>query len=340
MCVFLIAILFVLSHGINIGLPSKHDAWSNILEYTDANTTQQLRLVSRDHKLWIDARFLELSELVRSLSRANYYQTLQHIKVLIHQNKALKLQLRFKPEMYAKLLIPQIINGRIITNNLRVHKIPSESTKFIEHFYDYLTSIKDTQNDASIRIYGKLFGLKLLDSGYKRQLHRIRSANVLRFITKSRNYARLMLFDHGVLDVICDPMFYEPIHMFGEKMRKMLQSYWRFKGNPQWLDDKVRHVIQIRRANKWLWKTAVIHRMEHIWRTHQEILNTTQYKMNVKHMAHLLGWMRNELGFTYRMEHIWRTHQEILNTTQYKMNVKHMAHLLGWMRNELGFTYR
>ena len=277
-----------------------HDVWGIISHFSDSNTTQQLRLVSHNNRIWIDNNFKKLVILINKYHSQNNNQTLFEIKHLISQYQILKSMLQSKPELFTKLLFPQIRNGAILTDNLKLNKDLNDSTDFIDHFYYHLTSIWHPRKRPSSRIYGRLFALKLLDNGFKHQLHCIKSVDILRLINKPRSNSKMyydLIFDSGVFEIICDPRFYPSFESFGEDLYRSFRTYWHFKGIPQWFNSRLPHINWYRSNQRHSWRDTIIFHMEVLFDSWPELFDG-QYIDNLFYFSELLSWIRNRLGFT------------------------------------------
>ena len=285
---------------------SNHDVWDVISQYSDTNSSQNLRLTSTGNKKWIDEKFQILQSLLNKfdntslvgVSVVQYTRLLFQIHDLTQQHPILKYMLSTKPELFTKLLFPQIKYGLIITTDLRLNKNISSSTNFIEHFYHHLTSIEYPTQGAAIRSIGRLFALKFMDTGYKHQLHAIKSADILKLITVKRNLLRYLLFDGGVLDIIFNPVLYPSLDTFGYELSKTLQRYLTFKGVPQWIDADALDIPIWRQRFRFSFRDVIVTHMEYLWLTRKDLFRDP-YQDNLQHFAELLVWIRKALGYAY-----------------------------------------
>ena len=289
---------------------SQHDVWDVVSQFSVANTSQNLRSVSKGNKQWIDNNFEAFLSLMNELNNTDlndgglttnvvqYTRILFAIHDLIEQHPILKYIISTKPELFTKLLFPQIKYGLVITTNLKLKKNISQSTDFIEHFYYLLSITEYPKRGPSFRTFGSLFGLKLLDSAFKHQLHAVKSADILKLVPVPRNLLRCLLFDGGVFDILCNPLFYPSLRSFGYDMSKAIKRYFKFKGIPQWLDAEVVYDIQMyRRSVKFSFRHIIVTHIEYLWLTQRKLF--LNYPENLQHLAELLIWIREELEFAY-----------------------------------------
>eukprot|EP01083_Nonionella_stella_P037328 101737_1 len=289
---------------------SQHDIWNIMPQFMDSNATKQFRLLSTYHdaliRIKIQNDWAKLTQWIDTLhTQAHIDQTLHRIHDLIHnENAFLKVQLQAYPSYISKLLFPQIKQGLIITNHLQLNtsKPIAYSNVFRHYFYHYLTSIKEPQNESNIQIYGSLFGLKLLDNEMnplQRQLHGVRSSDIINLIQKSRNFNRALMFDSGVFEIFCNPIFYN-IHMhgLGKVMSRMITRYLHFKGVPQWHNHTNISMHSYRRHNRCAWRDMMLYHIKKLWKSYRKYFeNDYEYRDNLRHLSNLLSLIWNELGF-------------------------------------------
>ena len=309
--------LFI-SQAHNSTFTHHQDLWNSILPFMDWDGFQKIHGISRGHRALIsycinqtDKAFLRLENLIQHLSESNYDETqilLDINELMQHQTELIRMKLASNPHVTIKLLLPQIENKHIITQNLKLTMNLSKSNDLALHFYQNFISFAFNyahgDNETSIKNFGRLFALKYLDEqlGYKHFEISDASWNKIVYLMEPVLHHTVLFissFDDGAFDILFNPFFYSgTCKMVARQIQKYVLSYWALSDPVHlWSEHSSLNVFIWRKVQRSLWIIMFEEHVKHFCNQHPVFLTNR----NWFHILLLVTRMKGNLG--------WRDHK-------------------------------